>query len=253
MQSIDRAMGVIKILVSNPSEEGMSITELSNECGLPVSSMHRVLKSMSQHGMIQQDSATKRYNLGNIWLEYGLHMYDTMDYTSKIRPELVRLTDETEESVYLSQPMGLESLIIERIDNEKHAIRVYDKLGSRIPMHIGAANKSMLAYMPTGEVKKIFNQSVPKEEQAAFWKLLETVKEQGYAISHGERTEGTTGVGAPILNHFGQVQGAVSVGVVSYNLTEERLEFLTHNVRETGRRISAKLGYSELQERRYRS
>jgi IclR family KDG regulon transcriptional repressor len=253
MQSIDRAMGVIKILVANSSENGMSITELSNECGLPVSSMHRVLKSMSQHGMIQQNPATKRYNLGNIWLEYGLHMYDTMDYTSKIRPELVRLSDETEESVYLSQPMGSEALIIERIDNEKHAIRVYDKLGSRIPMHIGAANKSMLAHMPTGEVKKILNQYVPKEEQAAFWNLLETIKEQGCVISHGERTEGTIGIGAPILNHFGQVQGAVSVGVVSFNLTEERLDYLVSSVRETGQRISLKLGYSEMQERRFKS
>ncbi|MDN7245242.1 IclR family transcriptional regulator [Planococcus shenhongbingii] len=252
MQSIDRAMGVIKILVDKAAEDGMAITELSNECDLPVSSMHRVLKSMSQHGMIQQDPKTKRYNLGNIWLEYGLHMYDTMDYTSKIRPELVRLTDETEESVYLSQPMGSESLIIERIDNEKHAIRVYDKLGSRIPMHIGAANKAMLAHMPTAEVKKILNQYVSKEQQPAFWDLLEAIKQRGCAISHGERTEGTVGIGAPILNHFGQVQGAVSVGVVSYNLTEERLKFLTGSVRETGRRISAKLGYSEVQERRYR-
>lgn len=251
MQSIDRAMGVIKILVERAAEGGMSITELSNECGLPVSSMHRLLKSMSQHGMIQQDPKTKQYNLGNIWLEYGLHMYDTMDYTSKIRPELVRLSDETEESVYLSQPMGSEALIIERIDNEKHAIRVYDKLGSRIPMHIGAANKSMLAHMPVGGVKKILNQFVPKDEHAAFWDLLEKIKEQGFAISHGERTEGTVGIGASILNHFGQVQGAVSVGVISYNLTDERLTFLSERVRETGRRISAKMGYSDTLERRF--
>lgn len=253
MQSIDRAMGVVKILVTKSTEEGMAITELSHECGLPVSSMHRVLKSMSQHGMIQQDPKTKRYNLGNIWLEYGLHMYDTMDYISKIRPELLRLVEETEESVYLSQPMGPEALITERIDNEKHAIRVYDKLGSRIPMHIGAANKSMLAHMPTGEVKKVLNQYLPKEEQPAFWSLLEIVKEQGYAVSHGERTEGTTAVGAPILNHFGQVQGAVSIGVVSYNLTEERLDFLINSVRETGRRISSRLGYTEMQKIRLNS
>lgn len=251
MQSIDRAMGVIKILVAKAAEDGMSITELSDECGLPVSSMHRILKSMSQHGMIQQNPKTKHYNLGNVWLEYGLHMYDTMDYTSKIRPELVRLSDETEESVYLSQPMGSEALIIERIDNEKHAIRVYDKLGSRIPMHIGAANKAMLAYMPTAEVKKILNQFVAAEEQPAFWELLKLIKEQGFAISHGERTEGTVGIGAPILNHFGQVQGAVSVGVISYNLTEERLTFLNDSVRETGRRISAKMGYSETPGRRF--
>ncbi|MDN7242323.1 IclR family transcriptional regulator [Planococcus sp. N028] len=245
MQSIDRAMGVVKLLVSRSLEDGLSITELSNECGLPVSSMHRLLKSMSTHGMIQQDEKTKRYNLGNVWLEYGLKMYDTMDYISKIRPEIVRLMEETEESVYLSQPMGTESLITERIDNEKHAIRVFDQLGSRIPMNIGAANKSMLAFMPTGKAKKIITSLVPQQEQQAFWELLEDIKKQGYAISHSERTEGTSSVAAPILNLFGEVQGAVSVGVVSYNLTDERLKTLIDCVKETSQRISLKLGYRD--------
>lgn len=245
MQSIDRAMGIVKLLVASSSDDGLSITELANECGLPVSSMHRILKAMAVHGMIQQDDKTKRYNLGNIWLEYGLHMYDTIDYVSTIRPELVRLAELTEESVYLSQPMGNEALITERIDNEKHAIRVFDKLGSRIPMNIGAANKSMLAYMPNAEVKKVINQYVPKEEQPAFRELLNQIHGQGYAISHSERTEGTSSVGAPILNHSGKVQGAVSVGVVSYNLTDERLASLVRLVTETSRRISAKLGYRQ--------
>ncbi|WP_223636666.1 IclR family transcriptional regulator [Planococcus sp. 4-30] len=244
MQSIDRAMGVVKLLVSRSTEDGLSITELSVECGLPVSSMHRLLKAMAAHGMIQQDDKTKRYDLGNIWLEYGLHMYDTMDYISTIRPELVNLMDQTGESVYLSQPMGVEALITERIDNENHAIRVYDKLGSRIPMHIGAANKSMLAYMPNGEAKKIINVHISKEQQPTFYELLQQIKDQGYAISHSERTEGTSSVGAPILNRFGKVQGAISVGVVSYNLTDERLAFLIQHVTETSQRISAKLGYS---------
>ncbi|MFD1861394.1 IclR family transcriptional regulator [Planococcus chinensis] len=243
MQSIDRAMGIVKLLVANASEDGLSITELANECGLPVSSMHRILKAMAVHGMIEQDERTKRYNLGNIWLEYGLHMYDTIDYVSTIRPELVRLAELTGESVYLSQPMGNEALITERIDNENHAIRVYDKLGSRIPMHIGAANKSMLAFMPNGDVKKILNAFIAKEDHAAFRQLLEQIREQRYAISHSERTEGTSSVGVPILNRFGKVQGALSIGVVSYTLTDERLHYLIDQAKETGDRISVKLGY----------
>lgn len=244
MQSIDRAMAVVKLLVSRSTEGGLTITELSTECDLPVSSMHRLLKAMAAHGMIQQDDKTKRYDLGNIWLEYGLHMYDTMDYISTIRPELVRLMTETGESVYLSQPMGSEALITERIDNESHAIRVYDKLGSRIPLYIGAANKSMLSHMPNAEVKKAITPFIAKEKQPAFYNLLQQIKDQGYAISHSERTEGTSSVGASILNRFGKVQGALSIGVVSYNLTDERLEFLALQVKETSKRISAKLGYN---------
>ncbi|WP_237150102.1 hypothetical protein [Planococcus kocurii] len=40
------------------------------------------------------------------------------------------------------------------------------------------------------------------------------------------------------------MQGALSIGVVSYNLTDERLAFLAQQVKETSQRISAKLGYN---------
>ncbi|MEK4534375.1 IclR family transcriptional regulator [Peribacillus sp. FSL K6-1552] len=243
MQSIDRAMNVIKVLVSDSSENWLSITELSHECELPVSSMHRLLKAMSKHGLIQQDEQSKQYGLGNIWLEYGLRMYDKMDYISQIRPELERLMNKVEESVYLSQPVGIESLIIERIDSEKSQIRVYDQLGSRVPMHIGAANKVMLAYMPYNQAKKIVDALLPVQERAAFWDILKETKMKGHGISHSERTEGTSSVAVPVLNHFGEVHGAVSIGFVSFNLTEDRLDFLIKNVIETGNRVSSKLGY----------
>ncbi|MFD9626668.1 IclR family transcriptional regulator [Peribacillus muralis] len=245
MQSIDRAMNVINVLVSHSSENWLSITDLSEECDLPVSSMHRLLKAMSKHGLIQQDEQSKRYGLGSIWLENGLRMYDKLDYISQIRPELERLMNKVEESVYLSQPIEMESLIIERIDSEKSQIRVYDHLGSRVPMHIGAANKAMLAYMPSLQATEIIESLLPLQERADFWDKLKETKRKGYGISHNERTVGTSSVAAPILNHFGEVHGAVSIGFVSFNLTEDRLDFLIQNVREAGRRVSSKLGYRE--------
>ncbi len=245
MQSIDRAMSVIQVLVSDSTENWLSITELSQECQLPISSMHRVLKAMSKHGLIQQDEQTKQYGLGNIWLEYGLKMYDRMDYISKIRPELERLMNTVEESVYLSQPTGNEALVIERIDCEKNQIRVHDQLGSRIPLHIGGANKVMLAYMSPKQAKKIVDELLPEQDRPAFFATLQETKRKGYGMSHGERMEGTSSVAAPILNHFGEVHGAVSIGFVSFNLTDERLHFLIEQVIDTGKRISAKLGYTE--------
>lgn len=243
MQSIDRAMSVIKILVSD-SDNWMSITELAEACSLPISSMHRLLKAMMKHGLIQQDLQSKQYSLGNSWLEYGLIMYDKMDYISQIRPELETLMNNVEESVYLSQPMGNESLIIERIDSIANPIRVYDQLGSKIPMNIGAANKTMLSFMPYQQTKKILETLLPEQEIEACWKVLKETKMNGYGISYNERTEGTTSVAAPILNHFGEVHGAVSIGFVSFNLTDDRLDFLIKNVVETGNRISKKLGYN---------
>ncbi|MFL6555872.1 MAG: helix-turn-helix domain-containing protein [Bacillus sp. (in: firmicutes)] len=91
MQTIDRAMQVIKVLVGNEIKKWFSITDLSKECDLPVSTMHRLLQSMKQHGLIQQDPNLKLYSMGNTWLEYGLQMYDTFDFVGLIRPEMEKL------------------------------------------------------------------------------------------------------------------------------------------------------------------
>jgi len=243
MQLLERAMTIAKVLASEASENSLSISELSAKCNLPLSTLHRILKAMIKEGMIEQDDQTKQYRLGTIWMELGLQVYDTMDYISKIRPELERLAREVEESVYLSKPAGLDTIIIERIDSAANPIRIYDQLGIRIPMHIGAANKAILATMPVSQAKEIIEQLIPYEEIAELEAQLEQIRLQGFSISHGERTEGTSSIAVSILNGFNEVVGAVSIGFVSFNVTAEHINTLTERLMETGKRVSMKLGY----------
>ncbi|MGG2053477.1 IclR family transcriptional regulator [Lysinibacillus pakistanensis] len=243
MQLLERAMTIAKVLATETSENSLSISELSAKCDLPLSTLHRILKAMIKQGMIEQDEQTKQYRLGTIWMELGLQVYDTMDYISKIRPELERLARKVEESVYLSKPAGLDTIIIERIDSAANPIRIYDQLGIRIPMHIGAANKAILAAMPIDQANEIMEQLMPHEEIAEFEAQLAIIRQQGFAISHGERTAGTSSIAVSILNGFGEVVGAVSIGFVSFNVSPEHIQNLTDSLVETGRRVSAKLGY----------
>lgn len=242
MQLLERAMTIAKVLAS-ASENSLSISELSSKCNLPLSTLHRILKAMIKEGMIEQDDQTKQYRLGTIWMELGLQVYDTMDYISKIRPELERLAREVEESVYLSKPAGLDTIIIERIDSVANPIRIYDQLGIRIPMHIGAANKAILATIPFSQAREIIEQLIPHEEIAELETQLEQIRLQGFAISHGERTAGTSSIAVSILNGFNEVVGAVSIGFVSFNVSAEHINTLTERLIETGKRVSTKLGY----------
>ena len=242
MQTIDRAMQVIKVLNESDIKRWYSITDLAKECELPVSTMHRLLQSMIKHGLVQQDPDLKLYSMGNTWLEYGLKMYDTFDFVGLIRPEMEKLMHEVEESVYFSKPIGLESLLMERIDCPQNPIRIYDQLGIRIPMNIGAANKVMLANMPKDEALKIVNELVTEEDSESFLQLLETIRKQGYGESHGEKTKGTSSVAAPIFNHSNELIGALSIGYVNFNLSVERQRFLIEKVIQYGLRISVKLG-----------
>lgn len=240
MQTIDRAMTIAKVLISK--ENGLTISDLSNECELPLSTLHRLLKAMIKQDMVQQDQETKLYSIGTIWMEYGLKTYDTLNYIAKIRPELIQLMNDVGETVYLSKPVGFEALIIERFDNTNNPIRIYDRLGLRIPMNIGAANKAMLAYMPLEKSRGILTSLMKEEELPEMEALLVNIKKQGYAVSHGEQTEGTSSIAIPFLNRFGEVIGAISIGFINYNLTDSRMEFLIEKVVASGVNISRKMG-----------
>ncbi|WPK11995.1 IclR family transcriptional regulator [Lysinibacillus louembei] len=243
MQLLERAMTITKILASKANDAGMSISELSTKCDLPLSTLHRILQAMIKQGMVVQDSQTKHYHLGTIWMEIGLQVYDSMDYISKIRVELEQLARLVGESVYLNKPADLDTIIIERIDNPTNPIRIYDQLGIRVPMHIGAANKAILAALPPQRAKEILQQLVSKEEMERIETQLEQIKAQGFAISHGERTAGTSAIAVAIFNGFGDIVGAISIGFVSFNISTERIEQLTHQLITTGRQVSMKLGY----------
>src|SRR5699024_4163815 len=145
--------------------------------------------------------------------------------------------------VYLSKPLHVESIVIERIDSEANPIRMYDQLGIRIPLHIGAAKKAMLAAMSPEKSLPLIEQLVAPSEQQAFKEELLKIEQQHYAESHGERTDGTSSVAAPILNGLGEVIGAVSIGFVTFTATPERIQQLIQHLRITGENISAKMGY----------
>ena len=47
------------------------------------------------------------------------------------------------------------------------------------------------------------------------------------AIIYWERIEVTSAITVVLVDHFGEVFGAVSIGMVSFNLSEGRIHFLT--------------------------
>ncbi|MGG1660846.1 IclR family transcriptional regulator [Brevibacillus sp. NRS-1366] len=241
IQSFDRAMAIATALSSDEQRKWWTINDLSKECHLPVSTIYRLLYTLMKHGLVEQDATGKQYTLGVKWMEFGLRVLDRIDYRKVIKPMIEELAREVEESVYFSQPSGHESIVVDRIDSQ-HNIRVYDQLGLRIPLNIGAANKAILAYMPESEAKQVLHQLIEDEQVPAFMEKLKAIKNQGYAVSFGERTENTASVASPVLDYNQKVIGALSIGILTYDLKEERLQFLIEKVKEFAHKTSQRLG-----------
>ncbi|MGQ0438313.1 IclR family transcriptional regulator, partial [Bacillus sp. B-TM1] len=156
---------------------------------------------------------------------------------------LLQLIYKVEESVYLNIPNGTHSIIIERMDSPLK-IRVIDNLGEQIPLSIGAANKTMLANMKQNETEYIVEQllSALPEQKQILLDQIKQIRNEGYAVSYGEKTEGTASVAAPIIGFNHKVVGALSVGLISHRINDDRLSFLISKVKQAAHEISIKIG-----------
>lgn len=56
------------------------------------------------------------------------------------------------------------------------------------------------------------------------------------------KTEGTASVAAPIIGFNHKVVGALSVGLISHRINDDRLSFLISKVKQAAHEISIKIG-----------
>ena len=64
VQSIDRAISIIKLLNSTNEKRVLVISDIADRTHLPVSTVHRLLNSLIEHGLVTQISETKQYKIG---------------------------------------------------------------------------------------------------------------------------------------------------------------------------------------------
>lgn len=82
-----------------------------------------------------------------------------------------------------------------------------------------------------------------QDEIAEIEEQLRQIRQQGYAISHGERSAGTSSIAVSVIDGFGEVIGAVSIGFVNFNVSQDHINTLIERLVDTGKRVSMKLGY----------
>ncbi|MES9684039.1 IclR family transcriptional regulator [Gottfriedia acidiceleris] len=242
VQSIDRAMLIIDILNSDESKSNWQITELAEKTSLSLGTLHRLLNALIQHGLVVQIPETKHYKLGYKWMELGLRQLDKMDFRLVARPVMERLAHDLEESIYLNIESGIDGIVIDKIDSPLK-IRIAENLGIRIPLHIGAPNKTILAYMKEYEIQQVLDQlNLSPNSISSLKQQLVEIRQNGYAISQSEKTEDTAAIAAPITGYNNKVLAALSVNVPGFRFTQERIPFLIDEVMKAAEEISKKIG-----------
>ncbi len=233
-------MSQIEILSSFDGDgKALTAAELIERAGLPRSSVFRSLKSLIASGFIHQDPVSKRYVLGPRVLQLGIIARRQLSGEEFIVEPLLRLLHRIGETITFSLvdvPSRTCVYVLEGPSDLRHVVQV----GARYPLHLGAAGKVILAYLPAAVAAGVLNcQGLSKAEGSEIEKELESIRRNGFAITTGERVAGASSVAAPVFVGD-SIYGSVAVA----GPTDRALRVMLDNrafVIETAKTLSARL------------
>ena len=213
---IDRMAEILFLLERRP--QGATTRDLVQSLRLPRTTVYRILNTLQFHGIVRR-SASGAYALGPRLLSLAASAVPESaveDLPAVAQPHLERLSSATGEGSKVSIVDDSQLLVVCAVSGKKeYALTVVP--GQRLPLHAGAAGKTLLAHLPKAEVKALLDAGLIRYTPNTLVNAkklmteLARVRRQGWAEDHGEYVPSIHAFAAPIMDPTGKVVAALSV------------------------------------------
>jgi len=231
------------------SRRGWSgVTEVARELDIHKSTAYRLLTTLRDRGLVEQDAATEKYRLGFGLVLLARTVRADLDILRCARPVCERLSERTGETVTIAVLEGDDAVVIHQSISLASALGV-DWTGRHTPLHATAAGKIFLAYMPEDQLLRILQGPLERftehtiVDPASLKGHARKVLNEGYGYTVEELEVGLNAVGAPIRSAEGAIAGAVSVSGPAFRLPPDALPETGHLSRRAAAEISRCLGF----------
>lgn len=245
MQLIDRALNALEILSRNT--DGISVSDLSAELGIPASSTHRILSSLKANHFVLQDEETRKYRLGYKIYGIAAGVMKRNALTLASRPFMRQLADDIDRNVVLcilEHRSVINIACIERKDSNMYMV----KSGYEMPLYSTSAGRVFAAYMERSRALSLLEQETrtkatphTKTDLQELNQELDRIYETGYALIDEELQMGIQGAACPILDMNGEPAAALAFTTVKdgdQDGLNERIRLLKQYAGEISKTIS---------------
>jgi IclR family transcriptional regulator, acetate operon repressor len=242
-QAVERALAVLHGVEAD--ENGAGVTELAQRTGLTVSTTHRLVRALTDAGLLVQHPRTERYQLGPALVVLGSKAAQRLGYQHAL-PLLEELAEVTGESINLGIRTGNEVHVVLDVAS-RQPLRFNQESGSRVPMHISAMGKCLLAaaddideqISQLGDLVRATHRTITDRDQLRA--QLELVRERGWALNDEERNPGVRAIAAPVPAPTGGPLGAISIQGPTIRITDDRLPDLAALLHTATHRVASLL------------
>jgi DNA-binding IclR family transcriptional regulator len=234
-------------IFSNEQPE-LSVAEISRRLSMHKSVVSRLVATLREWRMVEQNPATGRLRLGVGAFELGMRFANQEPLRRVALPLLAALVKKTKHSAHVSIRDGWNTLVIATIESPE-ALRVIMRLGERRMLHATAAGKVLLAHMPEEVLEDLAREtglpaltSCTITDLEALRRAVARARREGIAWNNGESTRGAGAVAAPIFEPGGAIAAALSSVFPLAVVSKPDRIMIAHEVEQAAAEISAALG-----------
>lgn len=201
MSSLENALRILnRFSTSNPVQ---GVMEVSRELQMSKSSVSRLMKTMSEAGLISQRSERRDYEPGPLAFRLGNLYRQSVGGTELVDAALSKLIDEFGLTGYAGVLKGTDVVLI-RVRQGSYPIRLVLGEGTSIPAHVTGIGLALLARRTDAQIRKLYPKQIryaETGEAASAEQIIDRIsmiRKDGYAMVEGMTYKGFNAVASAV-------------------------------------------------------
>lgn len=195
----------------------LSLSEISERAGIPMSSAHRIVTELVEHGLLER-MPDRSYRVGNRLWEMGSRTPGALGLREIALPFLHAIQSRVRQHTQLLVRSGLDVLVIERLSSREAVVNA-SIVGGRIPLQHSSSGIVLLANAEDDVLERVIARglspitptSLARPEQLR--DAVAAARRNGYAVSEGWIFEESRGIAVPVRGSQDVVVGTMGVVV----------------------------------------
>lgn len=242
LQSLDRGVEILQLLAERP----YSAEDLSRKLGAPRSTVYRTLTTLRNRQLVERDARQRQYTLGFGILRLGRALLSRLPVREVAIRTLRELADSVQETAVLTVRSGDFGVTVETIES-RDPVRVAPLPGERVPLHVGAPMKALLAFLPPEEIEAYLRRPLERVtprtigDPRRLRRHLQQIRDRGYADSWEEVYPGAVGVAVPLVGAEDFAVASLGIAGPVHRFTPERVVAVAQRLLPAAKELSRTL------------
>jgi DNA-binding IclR family transcriptional regulator len=185
MSSLESAVSILCCFSSDTPE--LAVTEVATRLAIPKSTVSRLLQTMAEQRLVEQDEVTRRYRVGLLPFRLGQLYYAHVKVVDLVEAEIETLVNETGFTGYVGVLNGA-NIVILRKKHGRYPVQMVFDAGSQMAAATTAFGKALLARLSNEELRAMLpsvlvdGKSGVRKPVAHLLNELDAIRGQHWAI-----------------------------------------------------------------------